>query len=327
MLYTSNPEKVAQRDLDAAHTARDATAKRLGVAQDKVTECEATLQRLAREGVGDPALVNAEIALDTAERRVSTLQPALAEADKLVALLESQLAETLDKKARAATAAECDALAVDLEAVGKEIVPPMTRLAALGERATKFCLDAGGLTSYAALSRTQIPDAISAISAMLHAHAVGLTAAPVVAPEQNVKLFCLKPVWWMADGRQNKARRFTDADIPAAFVARALSSGGCCRLDDPRRKANFGADTVGDPDLKSCVDLNAAGPAPAAAAAQRQPCREQSSESGMDGRCMRCGATQAEVCPQRVPHSAAEPNDRLFTVVDRGAPFQMKVAR
>jgi hypothetical protein len=73
-LYTkSNPEQNLRREVDAARISRDAVAKRLAAAQDKVTECEATLQRLAREGAQDPVLVAAEIALDTAERRVSTL--------------------------------------------------------------------------------------------------------------------------------------------------------------------------------------------------------------------------------------------------------------
>jgi hypothetical protein len=136
--------------------------------------------------------------------------------------------------------------------------------------------------------------------------------------------FAMKPVKWMADGRQHLASRFTDVQLPAGLAAFALRSGACVTVDDARRKQNHGAGVVGSPAAADCFDLDAAQPA---AAAQPQPCREQSNQSDLRGRCMRCGAEQGEVCPQRVPHSAVEPNERLFTVVDRGGPFQMKVAR
>jgi hypothetical protein len=293
--FQKSPETVLQRDLDAARTSRDAIAKRLGAAQDKVTECEATLQRLAGEGAQDPALVTAERALDDAERRVSTLQPALGQAEKLVTLLESQLGEALDRKARAATASECSALADDYESVAKSFATAVTELAGISERATKHCIDASGLVSFAGLAKEQVPTAITMIVAMLRAHGVGLLAAPIISPPQNELVFCMKPVKWRdASGRQCSARRFTDADLPRALSARALSSGACCALDDPRRKQNFGAAAVGSPDLKSCVDLD-----------RGADKRERAAESGQF---------------EPIQHSA-------FTVVDRGDPFQMKVAR
>ena len=291
--FQKSPETVLRRDLDAARVSRDAIAKRLAAAQGTVTEREQALQRLAGEGALDPALVTAERALDDAERRVSTMTPALAEAEKLVKLVESQLAEAVDRKARAATAAECNGFADDLEAVGKDIVPLMTRLAAISERATKHCIDASGLVSFAGLAKEQVPTATAMISAMLRAHGASLLASEIIPPPQGVVMFSLKPVRWMADGRQHSAARLTDVQLPAGLAAFALRSGSCCTLDDPRRKANFGGEVVGRPDLKTCFDL-----------------------SGNHKTALAAEPGQSEP----ITHSA-------FTPVDRGGPFQMKVAR
>jgi|SRR5450631_733276 hypothetical protein len=173
-LYTkSNPEQNLRREVDAARISRDAVAKRLAAAQDKVTECEATLQRLAREGAQDPVLVAAEIALDTAERRVSTLQPALAEAETLLMLLESQLAETLDKTARNKTASECEQMALDLETIAQEIDPILQRMIAVTGRAFAGEIwDSNGLHIYATSSKMQIPLAVEMLAQAMREHSV-----------------------------------------------------------------------------------------------------------------------------------------------------------
>jgi hypothetical protein len=176
-LFTSNPEKVLQRDHDAARTSRDAIAKRLAAPQDKVHRADEALQRLAREGARDPALVSAEIALDEAERRVSTLQPALAEAEKLLTLLESQLAETLDKKLRAATAAEVEQMAVDIETIAQEIDPILQRMIAITGRAFAAQIwDSNALLTYATASQMQIPLAVEMLAQAMRTHGTRVLA-------------------------------------------------------------------------------------------------------------------------------------------------------
>jgi hypothetical protein len=81
---------------------------------------------------------------------------------------------------------------------------------------------------------------------------------PEPEPVPHELVFCLKPVKWRADnGQQCAAQRFADANLPAAIAARAISSGVCCALSDPRRKQNHGV-AVGHPDLSVCVDLSGA---------------------------------------------------------------------
>jgi hypothetical protein len=184
---TSNPEKALQRDLDAARTSRDATAKRLAAAQDKAVECEQTVQRLAREGAQDPVLVAAEIALDEVERRVSTLEPALAEAEKLVARLEAQLADALDKKVRAETARQCETLASRIEKASKAIGPLMAELAeASGLAASAQIWDAHGYHVYAQNSALQIPAAAELVSRAVREHGsrvvAGMERATLLTP-------------------------------------------------------------------------------------------------------------------------------------------------
>src|ERR1700738_2792166 len=160
-MFKENPMKATTRDRDAAHANCTRLATKLAAAEQAVIARRSEAQQLALDGADDAALDKAEAALRGALDRQGTISAASAEAAKLLALLESRLAEMHDREARAAPAAECEALAADLEAVGKEIVPLMTRLAAIGERATKFCADGSALASYAALSKTQVPDAIT----------------------------------------------------------------------------------------------------------------------------------------------------------------------
>jgi hypothetical protein len=254
--FKEAPIKTVTKDRDNAKANVDRLATKLAAAEQAVTARRSEAQQLALDGADDAALDKAEAALHGALDRQSTIDAASAEATKLVALLESRLAEMHDRETRAKTAAEVEAIAVDFDSVATSFDTTITELAGVAERAKRYCLDASGLVTFAAVAKTQVADAVAMVAAMLHAHAASLTAAPVVAPEPYVKLFCLKPVRWMADGRQNLARRFTDIDLPPGLAALALRSGACCRLDDPRRKANFGADTVGHPDLKSCFDLS-----------------------------------------------------------------------
>jgi hypothetical protein len=291
-LFRMNPEKQMASDIAAARTNRDRMSARLLEAEQAVVERRRSAQRLALDGADDLLLDKAEAALRASQDRATTLASAITDAEQHLAALEKAQAEYQDQKTRAATAAEAETLASDMESIATDFDGVITRLAAISERATSFCGDASGLVAYAGLSKTQVPDAIAMIRAMLHAHAVNLLSVPVAPPEPNVVLFAMKPVRWLdADGRQNLGQRFTDIEVPPALVARALSSGACVRFDDPRRRQNHGV-FGGRPDKATCFDLSDADkPAPA-----------------------------AEPQSEPIKHSA-------FTPIDRGGPIQMKVAR
>src|SRR5580692_1544246 len=111
MKFFPNPEKAAEKKFADTRASRDALAVRLTAAQDAVASAHATLHQLAVEGAVDAALADGEAKLRDTERRVATLTPALVEIDKLLATLEAERAEMLDKKTRAATALATNALA------------------------------------------------------------------------------------------------------------------------------------------------------------------------------------------------------------------------
>jgi hypothetical protein len=69
-------------------------------------------------GVDDAALDQAEAALRAASDRVSTLTAALAESEQQVVALERERDALADRKVRAATAAQIEKMAVELEQAG-----------------------------------------------------------------------------------------------------------------------------------------------------------------------------------------------------------------
>jgi hypothetical protein len=271
-LFTSNPEKVLQRDLDGARTARDKLATRLAAAQDTVAEREAILCRLAGEGAPDDVLATTERGLGESERRVETLARSLTEADAKVVKFEAALVELLDKKQRAATSVELLAMADDLEQADASVNIAMSALSKIAGRAAVFLSEAKGLEIFATSSLVQVPEAVGYVSSLLKERArlvvEGFAPASLPTPEAAFvptipakpvtrRLFSLKPVSWTdANGDLRVAQRWTDVDLPLACADRAIAANACVAMDHPARSAKHHNQWPGHPNPASCFSLD-----------------------------------------------------------------------
>jgi hypothetical protein len=80
--------------------------------------------------------------------------------------------------------------------------------------------------------------------------------APAPSKPVTVRLFALKAVSWIdTDGRQRRAGKWNDVDLPEKAAAFALRNGVCVELTDPRRKQLHGQ-SPGHPDPHWCIDLD-----------------------------------------------------------------------
>jgi hypothetical protein len=305
MKFFPNPEKAAEKKFADTRASRDALAVRLTAAQDAVASAHATLHQLAVEGAVDAALADGEAKLRDTERRVATLTPALVEIDKLLATLEAERAEMLDKKTRAATALATNALADELVEVAAGYHASTSALAEVCTRALAVTMEANGIAVFTASSLIEVAAAIPVVAEVLRQHARAVTnnlapaampkvpepsAKPVAAPPKapTVRVFSTKPIKWLdKDGKQVSGGKCVDIDLPVAVAERALASGACVKLDHPTRAGNLGR-WPGNYSLAVCFDLD-------------------SSEAAVPG-------------PQEtIVHSA-------FTPIDRGKPFTLKIA-
>jgi hypothetical protein len=302
-LFTKAPEKTLTRDRDAAKANRDRLAVRLNDSEKAVIAAKSAAQRAALDGDDDGLLV-AEAAERAALSRLSTIGAALAESEKLLALLESQLETMADQKLRAATSVATLALADELAEVGAAYLASTTQLAEVCTRALAISMEANGLAVFTASSLIEVAAAIPVVSEVLrqHARAVTNNLAPAVMPKvpeppakavasqpkaATVRVFSTKPIKWLdEDGKQLSGGKCVDLDLPVATAERALASGACVKLDHPSRAGNIGR-WPGHYSLNVCFDLDSEA-APGSAV-------------------------------QTVVHSAFEP-------IDRGKPFTLRVA-
>lgn len=272
----SNPAKAAEKKLAETVTSRDALAARLVVAQGAVAECTTALQRLAVQGADDAELAAGEAKLRDAERRVSTLAPALAEIETLLAKLEAEQAEMLDKKLRTQTAAATNALADEYLEIAAAYDASTAALGEVAERALAVSMEANGTHIFAQSSRIEVAAATVVVVECLRQHGRAFTnglakaempkpapppAKPVPAPPKapTVRVFSNRPIKWRdSDGKQVSAGKCVDIDLPVAVAERGLASGACVKLDHPTRIGNIGM-WPGNYSLAACFDLDAPG--------------------------------------------------------------------
>jgi hypothetical protein len=257
MKFFPNPEKAAEKKFADTRASRDALAVRLTAAQDAVASAHATLHQLAVEGAVDATLADGEAKLRDTERRVATLTPALVEIDKLLATLEAERAEMLDKKTRTATALATNALADELVEVAAGYHASTSALAEVATRALAVTMEANGLAVFTASSLIEVAAAIPVVAEVLrqHARAVTNNLAPAAMPKpapQPVKpvplvkepltlIFSTRAIRWKDHaGFDRCSSKFLDCELPASTAAHALKIGAALRLDDPARKANLG---------------------------------------------------------------------------------------
>jgi hypothetical protein len=279
--FKEAPIKGLTRDRDNAKANRDRLAVRLTDAEEAVISSKSAAQRAALDG-DDGALGHAEIAESAALRRLSTITAAHAESENLLALLESQIAATLDKKQRVSTAAETNAMADELiqAAAGFEIAVAI--LADVSSRAALISFEATGVATFATTSRLEVAAAVEVVSGLLREHAkqVLAGAAPAtlrqpeaivvpakVAAPPTVRLFSMKPIKWSTPDGLRFAPKYAQVDLPPGGVAdRALKIGACVAMDSVQCRTFAGTHVPGSGNPEDNVSLDdggeAAAPAP-----------------------------------------------------------------
>jgi hypothetical protein len=269
----SNSIKSVTKDIDAAKANSTRLTARLTAAEDAVVARRREAETLALDGADDRSLDKAEGALRAALDRLSTISAASTEADKLVALLETRLADMRDKQTRAATAAEVEQMATDIEEIGAELVPLMVRLAAVTGRCDAAQIwSSSSLHAFASSCAQQIPDGINLVSqavrefsirvldgrarATLLAPAVPAATAVIETPPV-MRVFTTKPVMWTdAQGKRQTCGKYNDADLPPKVAKAALASGVCREIGSDIWRTWSGTKGFGHPDASECEDLD-----------------------------------------------------------------------
>lgn len=300
--FKEAPIKGLTRERDSAIVNRDRLAARLTAAEQAVIDARTLAQRHALSG-DDSALDAAEQAEGAAVRRLNTIVAAHAEAEGILTLVEGEIAVTLEKKLRAASAAETNTIADELVQAGAGFDIAIGVLADVSSRAGLISFEATGLANFSTSSRIQVSEAVEVVSQLLREHGRAILnhqaaaalpkpapepakAAPVVK-EPLTAVFATRPIRWKDhDGIVRSSSKFLDCELPVRTAAHALKIGAALPLDHPERKRNLGM-WPGHVSLAMCFDLDAAPDAP----------------------------------PQHDPvvHSAFQP-------IDRGKPFTLKIA-
>jgi hypothetical protein len=301
-LFSKSPETNLTRDRDTAKTNAARLAGKLAAAVAAVTVTKSNTQRAALDG-DDAALDLAETAERIALHHLGTMRTACEAADKLLTLLEAQLATVADEKLRSVTNSSTRALADELIEAGRGYDASTALLNEVCQRALAVTPEANGLTVFTASSRIEVGVACEVVAEELrqHGRAVLNRLAPAAlpkvpeppakvapkVPEQLTRVFATRAVRWRdASGSERCSGKFLDIDISAAQAERALASGAALPLDHPERKRNLGS-WPGHVSINNCYDLDAT----------------------------------PDAAPQHDPivHSAFQP-------VDRGPPFKLKIA-
>ncbi|MDN4982223.1 hypothetical protein QY049_03155 [Bradyrhizobium sp. WYCCWR 13022] len=187
---SSNPEKVLQRDIDAANANRERISARLAECDQAVTRHQVSAKECALSG-DDAGLDLAQASLRAAQDRAVTLRSALSEIDQQIANLEQAKAEIADRKLRSETAAEVELLARKLGELGAEFNEAAERLSKHSRRAVPVIYEALGIENFAKVCLAEVPQAIDLVTTMLRAHAdavlAGTAPAKLPLPEEPVE--------------------------------------------------------------------------------------------------------------------------------------------
>jgi hypothetical protein len=272
VLFKASPEKKLIGEVETARANRDRLAAKLGESEQAADNTGSAARALAYDGGGDDTLERAEASQRAAVHRVGTLKAAHAEAEKLLALLEGQVATMLDAKVRAATAAAIEAVADEIEKSGESFAIGAAALAEAAKHAALVTPDAAGLANFASNVMVELPPAIRMTAQMLRSQAAavltGAGPAAMPTPEAVVKpvvlvqpvtrrLFATRAIKWTdAAGQLRISPQFADVDLPIACADRAIAAKACVAMTDPARNKLTHNTWPGHPSPDHCFSLD-----------------------------------------------------------------------
>jgi hypothetical protein len=171
----TDPAEKRQRDLEsklkAASASRDDLLARRKVAEAAAATHRAKASELAAEGADDKTLSAAENAMRREQDRVTTLSDAIARVEITIANLESEIAQVVDQRCRAETAAAVNALVEKWASAGAAFDTAVNQLVELARESAVIVMDAGPLKVFAEAIAQQVPPEIEFLASVLEGHA------------------------------------------------------------------------------------------------------------------------------------------------------------
>jgi hypothetical protein len=276
-----DPAEKRQRDLEsklkAARASRDDLVARRKAAEAAAATHRGKASELAASGGDDTALSAVESKMRREQDRAATLSDALGKTEAVIANLESEIAQVLDQRCRAETAAAVTAIVEKLASARTAFDAAAVQLIDAARESAVIILDAGPLKVFVEAIQQQLPPEIEFVSTVLQGHAKAVLAgtapaslpkppepAPVVVvdpPTPTRTLFCMRSIKWRdaASGRQHAVQQYEDVTLPIPLADRALRIGAAVSVTDSRRKALKGARGGQHPNVDAIdiVDLDA----------------------------------------------------------------------
>lgn len=235
----TDPQKRAQRDLDAACANRDGLVARKKVAEAAIAEHREKARTLARDNADDAALSAAETAMRNQQDRAATLSAAISDVETTICGLEREINSIVDQKMRAETAQTVDGMVSELENAAAKFEAIAKRLEDATRASALIVLDGYPISSFILSARQQLPPAIDVLVVGLKAHAAAVLAGtaraslPMPEPEPPQLKLVEKPAIM-----EIVALRNSDTSTRQGLRSAAGDfSGTCCRSRSPRRRS------------------------------------------------------------------------------------------
>jgi len=272
----TDPAVKQQRELEnklqAKRSTRDDLLKRRQTAEASAAAHREKARKLASEGAADTALLAVEEAMRREQDRAATLIDAIGDADATIADLDSELAQVIDQRCRAETAAAVNALIDKWGPASTAFNSAVGRLAELARESALIVGDAHPLKVFLEAVQQQVQPEADLIANVLRGHVTGVLAGDLPAslpkPPEPVqpevierppiqRMFTLRIVRWLdAFGVQQLADQYTDADLTPSAANNGLRCGAVVALDDPRRRNLRGAHGGRHPNVHQALDLD-----------------------------------------------------------------------
>jgi hypothetical protein len=271
-LFPKSPEKVLIRDIDVARANRDRLAAKLFEAETSVTARRSQAQQLAYDDADGAVLARAQTALQAALGDVGTFGGALAKATALLAKLEGEHAELVDKRVRTSTAAEVAELATDLETTGSEVIVALAKMTTLAGSLARFNPDAVGLHTFLESSGWQIGPAVELVAEVTRLYARQVlegsvpatlpqsTPAPalpaVVAQPTTRHVFSVRNIKWSDEAGLRVLAAGFECDLPPAAAERGLKTGAVTLIGSNAWRTLKGTRPITHPAPGRCESLD-----------------------------------------------------------------------
>jgi hypothetical protein len=218
----SDPQKKAERDLDAARASRNSLIERRKIAETSAAEHRDKARKQARDGADDQTLSAVELDMRREQDRTATLTGAISDVEATIANLEREIAHIIDQRCRNETAAAVTALADKWVTVAAAFDVAAGQLADIARESAVIVLDAHPLQVFLDAVKEQVPPAAELVTSVLrdHARAVLAGTAPASLPKPAAEP--VKPkVTELRDEKAPRSPRAALINIPDPVIAAA----------------------------------------------------------------------------------------------------------